>query len=100
MIFPSLLFLLLVVSYFSYWSGRGMNGFYISKPMMISHRGDTKHFPENTLEAFTAAEKLGFEGIELDVIASRTVFCIARIITNLNKKLVPLVISMTKNLTC
>ena len=70
MIFPSLLFLLLVASYFSYWSGRGMNRFYISKPMMISHRGATKQFPENTLEAFTAAEELGFEGIELDVIAS------------------------------
>ena len=48
-----------------------MNGFYISKPMMISHRGVTKHFPENTLEAFTAAEELGFEGVELDVIASK-----------------------------
>ena len=48
-----------------------MNGFYISKPMMISHRGATKHFPENTLEAFTAAEELGFEGVELDVIASK-----------------------------
>jgi glycerophosphoryl diester phosphodiesterase len=71
MIIPSLLFLLLVVSYFSYWRGRGMNGFYISKPMMISHRGATKHFPENTLEAFTAAEELGFEGVELDVIASK-----------------------------
>ena len=71
MIITSLLFLLLVVSYFSYWSGRGMNGFYISKPMMISHRGATKHFPENTLEAFTAAEELGFEGVELDVIASK-----------------------------
>lgn len=71
MIITSLLFLLLVVSYFGYWRGRGMEGFYTSKPMMISHRGVTKHFPENTLEAFSDAEKLGFEGIELDVIVSK-----------------------------
>ena len=48
-----------------------MEGFYTSKPMMISHRGVTKKFPENTVEAFVDAEKLGFEGIELDVIASK-----------------------------
>ena len=71
MIITSLLFLLLVVSYFGYWSGRGMDGFYTSKSMMISHRGVTKKFPENTVEAFVDAEKLGFEGIELDVIASK-----------------------------
>ena len=71
MIITFLLFLLLVVSYFGYWSGRGMDGFYTSKSMMISHRGVTKKFPENTVEAFVDAEKLGFEGIELDVIASK-----------------------------
>ena len=71
MIITSLLFLLLLVSYFGYWRGRGMDGFYTSKPMMISHRGVTKKFPENTVEAFVDAEKLGFEGIELDVIASK-----------------------------
>ena len=70
MIITSLLFLLLVVSYFGHWRGRGMEEFYTSKPMMISHRGVTKKFPENTLEAFIHAEDLGFEGIELDVIAS------------------------------
>ena len=70
MIITYLLFLLLVVSYFGYWSGRGMDGFHTSKSMMISHRGVTKKFPENTLEAFIDAEELGFEGIELDVIAS------------------------------
>ena len=70
MIITTLLFLLLVVSYFGYWRGRGMERFYTSKPMMISHRGVTKKFPENTLEAFIDAEELGFEGIELDVIAS------------------------------
>ena len=71
MIITSLLFLLLVVSYFGYWSGRVMDEFYNSKPMMISHRGFTKNFPENTVEAFIDSEKLGFEGIELDVIASK-----------------------------
>ena len=71
MIITFLLFLLLIVSYVGYWRGRGMEGFYTSKPMMISHRGVTKKFPENTVEAFVDAEKLGFEGIELDVIASK-----------------------------
>ena len=71
MIITSLLFLLLVVSYFGHWRGIGMEEFYTSKPMMISHRGVTKKFPENTLESFIDAEELGFEGVELDVIASR-----------------------------
>ena len=71
MIITSLLFLLLVVSYFGHWRGRGMEEFYTSKPMMISHRGVTKKFPENTLEAFIDAEDQGFEGIELDVIVSK-----------------------------
>jgi glycerophosphoryl diester phosphodiesterase len=34
---------------------------------IISHRGDTSQFPENTLEAFVAAGEAGADGIELDI---------------------------------
>ena len=63
--------LLTTVSYFKYWGGRGMKDFYYSKPMLISHRGVTKDYPENTLEAYKASEKNGFNGIELDIISSK-----------------------------
>ena len=33
----------------------------------IAHRGFTKNFPDNTIEAFNAAIKLGVNGIECDV---------------------------------
>lgn len=33
----------------------------------IAHRGFTKNFPDNTLEAFKAAIELGVDGIEFDV---------------------------------
>lgn len=39
----------------------------MSKPLLISHRGDTKNFPENTLEAFESAFVKGADGIEFDV---------------------------------
>jgi len=37
------------------------------KTLNIAHRGFTKKFPDNTLEAFSAAIKLGADGIECDV---------------------------------
>ncbi|PJC68274.1 hypothetical protein CO015_04625 [candidate division WWE3 bacterium CG_4_8_14_3_um_filter_42_11] len=37
------------------------------KPLLIAHRGDTIHFPENTLEAFESALNLGAGGIECDM---------------------------------
>lgn len=37
------------------------------KTLNIAHRGFTKEFPDNTLEAFFAAIKLGIDGIECDV---------------------------------
>lgn len=37
---------------------------------IIAHRGDTLHFPENTIEAFLAAKKAGADGVELDVHAT------------------------------
>lgn len=39
----------------------------MSTPLLIAHRGNTQDFPENTLEAFRSAFKLGADGIELDV---------------------------------
>jgi glycerophosphoryl diester phosphodiesterase len=39
----------------------------MNKILNIAHRGFTKEFPENTLEAFYAAIKLGIDGIECDV---------------------------------
>ncbi len=37
------------------------------KPLLIAHRGNTRDYPENTLEAFASAFELGADGIELDV---------------------------------
>ena len=48
-----------------------MGSFYTSTPMMIAHRGTTKHFPENTIEAYNESIKLGYNGIELDVLSSK-----------------------------
>jgi glycerophosphoryl diester phosphodiesterase len=39
----------------------------MNKILNIAHRGFTKEFPDNTLEAFYAAIKLGTDGIECDV---------------------------------
>ncbi|MBN2283138.1 MAG: glycerophosphodiester phosphodiesterase [Deltaproteobacteria bacterium] len=38
-----------------------------SLPLVIAHRGDSAHFPENTIPAFTAAVAAGADMIELDV---------------------------------
>ncbi len=37
------------------------------KTLNIAHRGFTKNFPDNTIESFSAAIKLGVDGIECDV---------------------------------
>lgn len=37
------------------------------KPLLITHRGDTVNFPENTLKAFQSAFDKGADGIEFDV---------------------------------
>lgn len=39
----------------------------MNKPILIAHRGDTKSFPENTIEAFLSAIKKGADGFEFDV---------------------------------
>ena len=71
MILFLLLTLLLIVSYLGFWQGRGTKNYYTSKPIYISHRGVTKSNPENTIQAFKEAESLGFQGIEVDIIASK-----------------------------
>ena len=77
MIIPTLVSLIIIVSYFGYWSARGMGSFYTSTPMMIAHRGTTKDFPENTIEAYNESIKLGYNGIELDVLSSKdgVIYC-------------------------
>lgn len=37
------------------------------KPLMIAHRGDIVHYPENTFEAFESAFALGADGVECDL---------------------------------
>ena len=66
-----LLTLLFIVSYLGFWQGRDTEKYYTSKPIYISHRGVTKNNPENTIGAFKEAESLGFQGIEVDIIASK-----------------------------
>lgn len=40
-------------------------------PRVIAHRGDSHHFPENTLEAFTSAVSMNIDVIETDVHLSK-----------------------------
>jgi glycerophosphoryl diester phosphodiesterase len=39
----------------------------LSRPIVIAHRGDKKHAPENTLSAFKLAAEKGADAIEFDV---------------------------------
>jgi len=41
------------------------------RPLIFAHRGASARHPENTLEAFRAAIRLGADGIELDVQLTR-----------------------------
>ena len=36
-------------------------------PIAFAHRGCARHAPENTLEAFTLAQRMGATGLESDV---------------------------------
>lgn len=36
------------------------------RPILLAHRGDSSHAPENTLPAFTSAIQKGADGVELD----------------------------------
>lgn len=45
-----------------------MNEGYLNPmPRVVAHRGDSKHFPENTLPAFLSAVKMGIDVVETDV---------------------------------
>jgi glycerophosphoryl diester phosphodiesterase len=39
----------------------------MKKVLVIAHRGYTRYFPDNTLEAFRAAREIGVDGVEFDV---------------------------------
>lgn len=39
----------------------------MGKAIVIAHRGFTRDFPDNTLEAFRAAMEIGVDGVEFDV---------------------------------
>lgn len=43
----------------------------MKNPILIAHRGDTKNFPENTVEAFASAIEKGADGIEFDIQLNR-----------------------------
>ena len=40
-------------------------------PLVIAHRGDSAHRPENTLASFAGALELGASAVELDVQLTR-----------------------------
>ena len=40
--------------------------------LIFAHRGASGHAPENTLEAFEMAARMGADGVELDVHICRT----------------------------
>ncbi|MDD3996198.1 MAG: glycerophosphodiester phosphodiesterase [Sphaerochaetaceae bacterium] len=40
-------------------------------PLIVAHRGDSRHYPENTIEAFVSAVAMGVDVIETDVHISK-----------------------------
>jgi glycerophosphoryl diester phosphodiesterase len=49
-----------------------MNEGYLNPmPRVVAHRGDSKHFPENTMPAFLSAVKMGIDIVETDVHITR-----------------------------
>ncbi|MGH0053533.1 MAG: glycerophosphodiester phosphodiesterase, partial [Sphaerochaetaceae bacterium] len=47
------------------------DSFFTPMPRVVAHRGDSAHFPENTLSAFQSACRLGVDVIETDVHLSK-----------------------------
>jgi len=43
----------------------------LAAPLVIAHRGDSAHRPENTLAAMAGALELGVSAVELDVQLTR-----------------------------
>lgn len=50
---------------------RRFNSFLDPMPRVIAHRGDSKNYPENTLDAFLSAARMGIDVIETDVHLSK-----------------------------
>ena len=44
---------------------------FVAVPLIVAHRGDNAHYPENTLAAFASAIRQGADAIELDVHLTR-----------------------------
>lgn len=57
----------------------------MAKILKIAHRGFTKSFPENTLEAFAEAVKNNFDAIELDIQFSKDAEAVVFHDDNLNR---------------
>lgn len=47
------------------------NSFFDPMPRVVAHRGDSAHYPENTLPAFESAYRMGVDVIETDVHLSK-----------------------------
>ena len=45
----------------------GMAAFGVTMPEVVSHRGESKDRPENTMAAFRLAFERGVDGVECDV---------------------------------
>lgn len=43
----------------------------VDRPVIIAHRGARKVAPENTISAFKKAIKLGFDGVEMDIVLTK-----------------------------
>ena len=43
------------------------DGWWLDRPLVLGHRGDSAHAPANTVAAFRAADGAGAQGVELDV---------------------------------
>src|SRR5215510_16313441 len=52
-------------------SRRGLEGSLPAPPLVIAHRGDSAHLPENTLAALAGALELGVSAVEIDVQLTR-----------------------------
>ncbi|MDT4761950.1 glycerophosphodiester phosphodiesterase [Sphaerochaeta sp. PS] len=50
--------------------------FFDPLPRVVAHRGDSAHYPENTLEAFLSAYRMGVDVIETDVHLSKDGFLV------------------------
>ena len=55
---------------FGFLFGRGKKKS-VTRPLLLAHRGARKVAPENTIPAFKRAIKMGFDGVEFDVVLTK-----------------------------